>query len=137
LHSIIICLIFVKEIKNTMNTTSNNKSMLHQIDGMQNSKMDTMIEMNFHHFHINKIKRDLGKQCTYLSHESRPSYSDDAETGKRVKSTKHFIKAIMINETKGKDTVTYEIDGMPKTLTESDYINLYNKLKDNVYAGQK
>lgn len=80
------------------------------------------IEANFHRSNLLQIKQALGGKCTFLAHESE--------------SGKSFIKAIMKNETGGKDTVRFALGSTAAKMNESDYHELYNQLKNGDYASR-
>lgn len=85
-------------------------------------QMKFFIEAGFHGGNINQIKKSLGKRCSFLAHER--------EGGK------YFVKAIMKNETGGKDTVRFALGGTPSEMTEDDYRELYNQLKTMDYVNK-
>lgn len=73
----------------------------------------------FHKQQIQRVKKNLGKDCTYLSHEKR--------------GDKRFIKAIMINSTGGKDTVTIEINSNLSLVKREEYDKVMETLGERSY----
>lgn len=97
----------------------------------QQIEFEFLVESTFHRAQLNRVRKALGSKCTYLSHEQRTF-----KKGVEGRGPFYFIKAVMINETGGKDTVTYEIEGSPKTFTEQDYNTLFKKLNVMSYVGE-
>lgn len=68
---------------------------------------------------LNNIKKSLGVSCTFLAFETE---SDTV-----------FLKAVIKNNLGGKDTVRQKINVPLNTLTEQDYENMYNVLREKTY----
>lgn len=75
----------------------------------------------FHSDQIRRIKRNLGKGCTYLSHERA--------------GDKRFIKAILVNSFGGKDIVSIEIDADLSSVKRPEYDNIQQTLGERLYDG--
>lgn len=69
---------------------------------------------------LKSIKKSLGVSCTFLAFETEKDIV--------------FLKAIIKNNLGGKDTVKQKINVPLNTLTEQDYENMYNVLKERTYA---
>ena len=82
---------------------------------MRNSKK----EAPFHKMWLGVIKKQLGSACTYISHLQE--------------SGKYFLKIVLKNKNGGKDTLTYELQGTPDTITSNDYQALLTMLKNKEY----
>jgi hypothetical protein len=97
-----------------------------------------MVELSFHKENIRQIRTRLGKRCTLLVHEREPEYKDP-KTGERYDSPKtaYFLKAHMVNETGGRDTVRFRLGVDPKSMNQDDYINLYQQLDSTSYVDRK
>lgn len=68
---------------------------------------------------IKEIKNKLGVSCTFLAFE--------------VEGSTTYLKAVLKNNLGGKDTVRQKINVPLNTLTEQDYENMYNVLKEKTY----
>lgn len=84
--------------------------------------MKFFVEANFHRSNLLTIKKNLKGRCTFIAHEE--------EKGK------YFIKAIMKNETGGKDTVRFSLGGTPEEMSEKDYEELYTQLSTMNYVAR-
>lgn len=82
-----------------------------------------MKRFNYFTYHINSIKKRLGKDCTFLSHLER-KYKSHSE---------YYIRAFFKNENGGTDKVLVKIHKEPKELLPVDYEALYDMLKNKEY----
>lgn len=73
----------------------------------------------FHQSQLLRVKRNLGKECLYLSHEQE--------------GNKRFIKAVMLNSSGGKDTVSIEIDSNLAMFKEKEYNDIQKTLGKRTY----
>ena len=69
---------------------------------------------------LDNMKSQLGRSCTYLAFETE---------NKQV-----YLKANLINELGGKDKIKQKINVSLENLNEEDFKNMFNVLKDRVYA---
>ena len=76
-------------------------------------------EAAFHKNQLQKIRRSLGKDCLYLSHEKV--------------GDKRFIKAVMLNSLGGKDTVPIEIEPNLSLFREQEYNDIQKILSTRSY----
>lgn len=73
----------------------------------------------FHKAELNRVKRNLGRACSYLSHEKS--------------GEKRFIKAVMTNKLGGKDTVTIEINPNLSLFKRAEYNGIMKQLGNRDY----
>lgn len=78
--------------------------------------MPWQIRAEFYKTQLNRVKRNLGKDCTFLAHEKRRDGS--------------FVKAILLNDLGGKDEVYIEVAPF---MSEEGYSNLQKTLGERLY----
>lgn len=69
---------------------------------------------------LDNMKSQLGRSCTYLAFE--------------IENKQVYLKANLINELGGKDKIKQKINVSLENLNEEDFKNMFNVLKDRVYA---
>lgn len=78
--------------------------------------MPWQIRAEFYKKELNKVKRNLGKDCTFLAHEKRSDGS--------------FVKAILLNNLGGKDEVYIEV---APSMSAEGYAKLQKTLGERLY----
>lgn len=95
------------------------KSHLPSLEELMVKPDNWQFEAAFHMSQLNRVRKNLGKQCLYLSHEKV--------------GDKRFIKAVMTNNTKGKDTVRIQIDSNLSMFKAKEYDNIQQTLGERIY----
>lgn len=96
-----------------MNQTENKESV--DLDSIL-FQMPWQVRADFYKKQINRVKRNLGRDCTFLAHEKRSDGS--------------FVKAILLNNLGGKDEVYIEVAPF---MNEEGYNNLQKTLGERLY----
>ena len=90
---------------------------------MERDKKIQAVMALFHKSWLNRIKKELGKKCTFISHMTRKTNGN----------TEYCILVHLKNDTGGKDKITYKIGTNPDNISEKDYMSLLNMLKKGEY----
>lgn len=92
-------------------------------DIRNNDKQEQFIISLFHKNWLKRIKQELGKRCTFISHVTR----------KRDGKDEYLLSVYLNNETGGKDKITYKLGIHPDRLSGKDYEALLTMIKKGEY----